>query len=249
MLVSCGWGVRGTALVPWVLAVLLSGAHPGPRLALAQERVPHGRLFPPEALGQLEGPDRAAWQQPDLVMDALGIADGARVADLGAGGGWFTVRLARRVGPNGHVYAEDIQPQMIESIQRRVGREGLTNVTLVLGTPRDPKLPAALDAVLIVGTYPEMTDPVTLLAHVAESLRPNGRVGIVDFTLDGGGPGPPLEERVEPDVVIADAARAGLRLLAHERFLTYQYLLVFGRSPEIPWAGDSTDEDGPDGRR
>lgn len=194
---------------------------------LSQDRVPHGRLFPPEDLGVLEGPDRDAWQQPEQVMDALAIADGSRVADLGAGGGWFTVRLSRRVGPNGRVYAEDIQPQMIESIARRVSREGLANVVTILGTPDDPKLPTDLDAVLIVSTYPEMTDPVALLQNVAASLKPNGRVGIIDFKLEGGGPGPPLDERVEPAAVIRDAERAGLRLLAREEFLTYQFLLVF----------------------
>ena len=205
-----------------VSAVIVAGC-----ATVAQERVPHGRLFPPELLGQLEGPDRDAWQQPDQVMDALAIADGARVADIGAGGGWFTVRLARRVGPNGRVYAEDIQPQMIDSIARRVAREGLANVETVLGTSADPKLPPALDAVLIVGTYPELTDPVTLLGHVAASLAPNGRLGIVDFRLDGVGPGPPLEERVEPEDIIDDAQRAGLHLVSRQEFLTYQFLLVF----------------------
>ena len=195
--------------------------------AAGQDRVPHRALFPPEDLGILEGPDRDAWQMPDEVMDALVIADGAVVADLGAGGGWFTVRLARRVGPTGRVYAQDIQPQMIESISRRVSREGLTNVRTVLGTADDPRLPGALDAVLIVGTYPEFSDPVTLLRRVAASLKPGGRLGIVDFTLEGGGPGPPLDERIEPQEVIANAGRAGLRLLVHERFLRYQYLLVF----------------------
>ncbi len=195
--------------------------------AAAQDLVPHRPLFPPEDLGILEGPDRDAWQMPDEVMDALGIADGATVADLGAGGGWFTVRLARRVGPSGRVYAQDIQPQMIESISRRVSREGLTNVSTVLGTADDPRLPGALDAVLVVGTYPEISDPVTLLRRVAAALKPDGRIGIVDFTLEGGGPGPPLQERIEPAEVIENAGRAGLRLLAHERFLRYQYLLVF----------------------
>ena len=211
------------ALLALLVAVLTCS-----ELTIAQDRVPHGRLFPPEDLGLLEGPDRDAWQQPEQVMDALGIADGARVVDLGAGGGWFTVRLSRRVGPNGRVFAEDIQPQMIESIARRVSREGLTNVLTVLGTPNDPKLPTDLDAVLIVSTYPEMTDPVTLLRNVAAALKPNGRIGIIDFRLNGGGPGPPLDERVEPEAVVRDAERAGLRLLAREDFLTYQYLLVFG---------------------
>jgi len=191
--------------------------------------VPHERLFPPEDLGVLEGPDRDAWQQPEQVMNALGIANGARVADLGAGGGWFTVRLARRVGPNGRVYAEDIQPQMIESIARRVSKEGLTNVRTVLGTPNDPRLPTDLDAVLIVSTFAEMADPVALLKNVAGLLKPNGRIGIIDFRIEGGGPGPPTDERVEPDTIIRDAERAGLQLLARKEFLTYQYLLVFGQ--------------------
>ena len=155
------------------------------------------------------------------------MGPGSRIS--GAGGGWFTVRLARRVGPNGVVYAEDIQAEMIESIESRVSRAGLSNVRTILGTPDDARLPTALDAVLIVGTYPEVEEPVTLLRNVAASLAPNGRVGIVDFTLDGGGPGPPLEERLAPEAVIADAAQAGLRLLAHEDFLPYEYLLVFGR--------------------
>ena len=214
-----------SALVSLVPLVLLVQTAP----LTAQDRAPHGRLFPPEDIGLLEGPDRDAWQMPDQVMDALGIADGSRVADLGAGGGWFTVRLARRVGPNGVVYAEDIQAEMIESIESRVSRAGLSNVRTILGTPDDARLPTALDAVLIVGTYPEVEEPVTLLRNVAASLAPNGRVGIVDFTLDGGGPGPPLEERLAPEAVIADAAQAGLRLLAHEDFLPYEYLLVFGR--------------------
>lgn len=196
----------------------------------AQEQRPHDRLFPPEDLGSLEGADRAAWQQPERVMDALGITDGATVADLGAGGGWFTVRLARRVGPNGRAYAEDIQTQMIESIARHVRREGLSNVETILGTTDDPKLPQELNAVLIVGTYPEMTDPVTLLQRISGALKPNGLIGIVDFILDGGGPGPPLEERITPDQVILKAERAGFHLIAHEEFLAYQFLLISDRS-------------------
>jgi len=117
------------------------------------------KLFPPQDLGLLSAPDRDDWSKPDLIMDVLGIADGAVVADLGAGGGWFTIRLARRVGPNGLVYAQDIQPQMIEAINRRVQQEGLTNVRTVLGTPTDPRLPGGLDAVLIVDAYREMDEP------------------------------------------------------------------------------------------
>jgi ubiquinone/menaquinone biosynthesis C-methylase UbiE len=164
-------------------------------------------------------------------MDALQIADGSVVADLGAGAGWFTVRLALRVGPNGKVYAEDIQRPMIEAIDRRVKRENLRNVQMVFGTPSDPRLPEnALDAVLIVDAYHEMEQPVVLLRNVVKSLKRDGRIGIIDFTRDGGGPGPPMDDRVDPEQVVRDATAAGLRLINREHFLRYQYMLVFGRS-------------------
>jgi ubiquinone/menaquinone biosynthesis C-methylase UbiE len=195
----------------------------------------HNRLFPPEDLGLLEGPDRDAWQRPDMIMDALRIGDGSIVADLGAGGGWFTIRLARRVGPNGRVYAEDIQPQMIEAIARRVAREGLKDrVEPLLGTANDPKLTVPVDAVLIVDAYHEMEQPTVLLGKVAQSLKPQGRLGIVEYRSDGGGPGPLMSERVEPERVIRNAREAGLRLCSREAFLRYQYMLVFVRADGDP---------------
>lgn len=194
-----------------------------------QPRTTHGRLFPPEKLGELEVRDREEWQEPERIMDTLRIADGMRVADVGAGGGWFTVRLARRVGPNGRVYAEDVQRQMIESISRRVQREKLRNVETTLGTAADPRLPGNLDAILIVDTYPQLDEPVSMLKHLAKALAPTGRLGIVDFRKDVYGPGPDMNERLEPEEIIRDAARAGLRFHAHETFLRYQYLLVFTR--------------------
>ena len=113
-----------------------------------------GRLFPPENLGLLEAPDREAWQKPEQIMDALGVAEGSTVADIGAGAGWFTIQLARRVGPNGTVYAQDVQRQMLEAIRRRVAREGLQNVQTRLGVGSAPNLPErTLDAVLVVDVY------------------------------------------------------------------------------------------------
>jgi ubiquinone/menaquinone biosynthesis C-methylase UbiE len=195
------------------------------------QRGSHPRLFAPEELGLLESPDRDEWQQPDKVMDSLGVFEGARVADIGAGGGWFTIRLARRVGAHGVVYAEDIQPLMLESIKRRVKREGLRNVRPVLGTSTDPHLPSGLDTVLLVDLYTQLSDPVGLLKQIEKALGPKGQLGIVDFTPDGnGGPGPALEERVNPDVIKKAAESAGLVLRSHETFLRYQYLLVFGKS-------------------
>lgn len=200
-------------------------------LLVAPAAAQHGRLFPPQDLGLLEGPDRDAWQRPEQVMDALGVSDGSVVADLGAGGGWFTVRLARRVGPNGRVYAEDVQPQMLEAIKRRVAREGVQDrVKTALGTLSDPGLPAGvLDAAIIVDVYPEIEQPVAILRNLAKSLKPSGRIGIINFTKEGGGPGPRMEERVDAERVIRDAGAAGLKLIDRPAFLRYQYMLIFGK--------------------
>jgi ubiquinone/menaquinone biosynthesis C-methylase UbiE len=200
---------------------------------LVAQQVQHGRLFRPEDLALLEQADRDAWQRPERVMDALRISDGRVVVDIGAGSGWFTIRLARRVGPNGKVYAEDIQPQMIESIARRVEREQLRDrVETILGTGADPGLrPDSVDAVLIVEAYYEMDQPVVLLRNIARALKPDGLIGIVNFTKRGFGPGPPMGERVEPERVIADAQAAGLHLRDRPDFLPYQYMLVFGKQP------------------
>ncbi len=188
------------------------------------------RLFAPQDLGLLEPPDREAWQRPDQVMDALHVAEGSVVADIGAGGGWFTIRLARRVGRSGKVYAVDVQRLMIEAIQRRVQREGYTNVIAVQGASTDPRLPAkALDAVLIVDAFHEMEDPVLLLQNVARALKAQGRIGIIDYEQGEGGPGPDPENRVHPNVVITAAAAAGLKVVEQHTFLPYQYFLIFGR--------------------
>jgi predicted methyltransferase len=224
--------VAGAASVA-LLAVLSAStfAQQEPRRQIGQQEPRRtARIFPPERLSELEGPDREVWQKPDQIMDALGIADGSKVADLGAGGGWFTVRLARRVGPQGKVYAEDVQEQMIESMERRLSREGLRNVEMVLGTSDNPKLPKdRLDAVVIVDVYHEVEQRVALLRYVRDSLRPQGRLGIVDFRRDGGGPGPAMEERIDEPLVVTDAEAAGLRLISRETFLPYQYLLIFGK--------------------
>lgn len=190
-----------------------------------------GHLFPPENLGLLESPDRDDWQKPEQIMDALGIAEGSKVADIGIGSGWFTVRLARRVGPNGLVYAEDVQRQMLEATRRRIGREGLKNVETRQGTETDPNLPPrVLDAILMVDVYPEVDDRVTFLRNLAAALKPTGRIGVVNYKPGQGGPGPAPNEgvRVDSSAVEADAHAAGLRVLRREN-LPFQYLIVLSR--------------------
>jgi ubiquinone/menaquinone biosynthesis C-methylase UbiE len=128
------------------------------------------------------------------------------------------------------VYAQDVQSPMLDSIRRRIDREGFQNVRYIRGDRLDPKLPAgALDAVLMVDTYHEFENPVALLRGVSLAIKATGRVGIVDFRSDGGGPGPPFSERVKEERVVEEAAEAGLRLLGRETFLEFQYFLIFGR--------------------
>ncbi len=222
------------ARISLVAAFLVGGA------ALVSAQKPNTRLFGTQDLGLLEAPDRDQWEKPELIMDAIGVAEGSKVAELGAAGGWFTLQLAERVGPNGRVYAEDIQRAMLDGISRRMQNENINYVTTVLGTPSDPHLPPGLDAALISDAFHEMDVPeeptliVTLLRNVAQSLKPQGRLGIVDWTPGDGGPGPEAKHRVDPQRVIKAANAAGLQLIKREDFPPFVYLLVFGKATAKP---------------
>jgi len=210
--------------VAFAAALLLFPALPAPPAS------DQGRLFQTVDLGLLEAPDRDDWQKPDQIMDTLRIAEGSTVADLGAGSGWFSIRLARRVGPNGVVYAEDIQEPMIDFIGFRARRENLPWIRPMLGTATDPRLPAGIDAILIVDTYHEVEDPVTFLRNAAKSLKPQGLIGVVDFLPGGGGPGPAPEDRPDPKAVAQAAEAAGLRPVKREDIPPFVFLLVFERA-------------------
>jgi SAM-dependent methyltransferase len=194
-------------------------------------------LTKPADLLLLESPDRAIWQQPDQVMDRLNIALGSWVADVGAGSGWFTIRLAQRVDSlrqgDGKVFAQDVQQEMLTAIDRRVRREGLRNVETRRGDGISPNLPLrALDAILVVDVYSEVgaEDRVPFLRNLAASLKPHGRIGIVNHKLGAGGPGPCASDRVPRSVVEGDARQAALRILSNESMdLKYQYLVVLGK--------------------
>jgi ubiquinone/menaquinone biosynthesis C-methylase UbiE len=222
--------VKSTKLLATLLVLFFlpaDSARPADAASGAQKS--RGRLFPPLNLGVLEGADREQWQKPDQIMDALKIADGSLVGEIGAGGGWFTIRLAHRVNQNGVVYAEDIQKEMLEAIRRRVQREGLTNVRTILGTTKDSRLPHGLDAILIVGAYHEMENPVAVLQDAAESLKPHGRIGIVDYSPGAGGPGPDPEQRVDQDTVIKGATAAGLQVITQEPVPPFMFMVILGK--------------------
>ena len=197
-------------------------------LAAAAAAAQHTPLFRPEDLGELEAPDRDEWQRPDKIMDALGVGEASVVADLGAGSGWFTIRLADRVGPNGKVFAEDIQRPMIQAIKVRVDRMGLKDRSPPCSerrTTRTFRSPLMRSSSSTRST--KWRTPSCCYALSRSRLKPKGRIGIVKHTKDGGGPGPAMDERVDPEIVIRDARAAGLVLRSRETFLKYQYMLVF----------------------
>ena len=137
-------------------------------------------------LSIFETPGREDRLQIGRVMDLLGITPGKSVADVGAGSGWFTVRAARRVGPGGTVYAEDINPKAIETIDARAKNEKLPNIRTVLGTPDDVKLaPGSVDAVLLLKVYHEIAHPAVVMRELRASLKPGGRIGIIDRNGNG----------------------------------------------------------------
>jgi ubiquinone/menaquinone biosynthesis C-methylase UbiE len=176
-------------------------------------------------LSIFDSPGRDERLQINRVMDLLGIAAGKTVADIGAGSGWFTVRAARRVGDTGAVYAVDINPEAIRYIDDRAQKEQLHNVKTILSTPGDPALPpGAVDAVLMLKTYHEIAQPVTLLRKLRASLRSGAKVGVIDRNGNGENHG------VGREVVIREAERAGYRLLEQYDFVKadkMNYFLVF----------------------
>ena len=158
-------------------------------------------------------------------MDILRIKANASVADIGAGSGWFSVRAARRVGPSGTVYAVDINPESTKYIEARARKENLTNVKTVLSKEKDPLLPtASVDAVLLLKTYHDISQPIELLKNLRKSLRAGARVGIIDRKGRGDDHG------VNRDVVVREAAQAGYSLSAEYKFVKddgMDYFLIF----------------------
>lgn len=176
-----------------------------------------------------DDPQRDAWQRPDTVIESLAIPPEAVVADVGAGTGYFTVRLARAV-PSGRVIATDVEPDMVRYLGERAEREALTNVVAVQGTPEDPGLPEPVDLVLLCDVVHHIADRPAFFSAVAAKLRPGARVVIVDFKPDApeGSPGPPARHRLSIDALERDLASAGLRLArADDDTLPYQYIAVF----------------------
>ena len=176
----------------------------------------------------LERSEREAEEEPDNALDALGTLTGLTVADVGAGSGYFTVRLASRVGSNGRVYANDLQPEMLKMLSARLASERVTNVTLVHGAIDDPKLPpSSLDLVLMVDVYHEFSEPQRMLRGLRLALKPTGRLVLLEYRKED----PDVPIRFEHKMSVAEARMEleaeGFRLSKVDARLPRQHILIF----------------------
>ena len=180
----------------------------------------------------LEDPARDAYQKPHEVMMALGFKDGERIADIGAGAGYFSLRFASHVGAAGRVYAVDINPAMIIHLNERIRQAGLDNVRTILALPDDPLLPdASVDRFFICETWHHIEDHVHYLDLMKKMLKPGGQVVVIDFQKKPLPVGPPDEMKVSRDDVVREFQQHGYRLASEPDILPYQYFLVFQASP------------------
>jgi arsenite methyltransferase len=179
-------------------------------------------------IAMLEDPARDAYQKPHEVVMALGLKDGERIADIGAGSGYFALRFAQHVGPAGQVLAVDINPDMILHLNQRIRDARVENVRTILALPGDPLLaPSSVDRIFICETWHHIADHPQYLALLKKTLKPGGQVVIVDFHKKPTPGGPPPEMRISREDVLKEFEQGGFRLLEEHGFLPYQYFLVF----------------------
>lgn len=173
-------------------------------------------------------PEREQEEHPDAALDAIGIAKGSTVADIGAGVGYMTWRLAERVGPGGKVYASDIQPEMLRQLSANMAARRITNVEPVLGTVDDPKLPPnSLDLVLMVDVYHEFSEPQAMLRHIRAALRKDARVVLLEYRAED--PAVPIrpEHKMTVAQVKSELEPEGFRLDRVSEVLPRQHILIF----------------------
>ena len=185
-----------------------------------------------EGAAWLDRNERDIEEEPDAAIDALGLKPGMVVADIGAGSGYMTVRLAKKVGPTGTVYGEDVQPEMIALLQERLRKERLANVVPLLGLTSDPKLPAAsLDLELLVDVYHEFAEPQKMLRELRRGLKPGGRLVLLEYRKED----PSVPIRIEHKMTVAEAKleveAEGFTLSDVDTRLPRQHILIFTKRP------------------
>lgn len=176
---------------------------------------------------RFEDPARDAWQKPDEVIASFALPPDAKVADIGSATGYFPVRFAKVV-PQGRVYGMDVEQTMVDYLNKRAATEGLGNLSSVLAGFDDAKIPEPVDLVIMVNTYHHIEQRPAYFAKLAGSLKPGGRLAIIDFTM-ASKMGPPAEAKVPPEQVTAELTQAGYKLAQSPGLLPEQFFLVFTR--------------------
>jgi SAM-dependent methyltransferase len=174
---------------------------------------------------EFDDPKRDEWQKPHEVIQALALKPDAVIADIGSGTGYFSVRFAHMI-PGGRVYGVDTEPDMVKYLAERAKREGLKNLIAVAGAPSDPRLPEKVDLVVMVDVIHHIDNRDNYFRRLHDSLKPGGRIAIIDFRMDSP-EGPPRSARITPDRVKAELNAAGYTLVRDHAFLPKQYFLIF----------------------
>ena len=217
----------------WPLILLVACGAPFPSGGQAPAPQALAKREPANVMGYqkadwLEREGRAELEKPEMVIQAMEIQEGMTVAEIGAGTGFFSRRLAKAVGPSGKVYAEDIQPEMLEMLKKNTAKEEIGNVIPVLGTETDPKLPAKVDRILLVDVYHEFQKPEPMLAAIRDSLAPGGTVILVEYRLEGETASHiNVKHRMSVDQVLSEWTGAGFLLLNQIETLPSQHLFIF----------------------
>lgn len=215
-----------TSLLDLALILLsCAGLSAGPAVAQSPHTREHSFGDAEKWAQVFDDPQRDAWQKPHEVIQALALKPDAVIADIGSGTGYFSARFAHMV-PKGRVYGVDTEPDMVKYLAERAKREGLTNVIAVAGTPNDPRLPEKADLIILVDVFHHVGDRERYFRKLSESLKPGGRVAIIDFRMDSP-EGPPKRARIAPDRVKTELQGAGYALAQEHTFLPNQYFLVF----------------------
>jgi cyclopropane fatty-acyl-phospholipid synthase-like methyltransferase len=175
---------------------------------------------------QFEDPKRETWQKPAEVISALAPAVDAKIADIGSATGYFPVRIAKAL-PKSRVYGVDVESSMVDYLNKRAEREELTNLSSHLAEYADAKIPEPVDVILMVNTYHHIEARPAYFAKLKNSLKPGGRIAIIDFTRTSK-MGPEASEKIPPEEVEAELKTAGFKLLETHSFLPEQFFLVFG---------------------
>jgi ubiquinone/menaquinone biosynthesis C-methylase UbiE len=180
----------------------------------------------------LERSERELEEMPEAALEAIGVQKGMKIADVGAGVGYFTVRMARRVGPTGTIFAQDIQPEMLGRLRRRLKNAGINNVETVLGTEQDPNLAAnSLDMIIMVDVYHELSEPQQMLRKLGAALKPSGRLVLLEYRKEDPAVPIKLEHKMSVREAKTEVEAEGFELVKVDPTLPRQHILIFKKKP------------------